>query len=442
MGKRIIVAGLGHGGISAAAILAKNGYEVTVYEQKSEGTLGYDWTDIFAPDALAYADIPMPSQDKYSYKENMTFFGPSEHVGYTQHVPENDLEIKLERKDIYTHLIGHAINCGVNIVYDCSVFNAITIGNRVVGINTSKGEFYGDLIIDACGMNSPVRKSLPDYFNIQKEIPRHERITIYRAFYNKSSNEDVKAKFKVCVLKDGITGIAWVASEENHTDLLIGRFEDFDIDEVTRFADVLRKNNPSLGNEVVRGGQFVNIPVRQPLSMMVADGYAAIGDSAFMTVPIIGSGIANSLKASKMLADAILNDKNDSFSKETLWSYQYNFYKKLGSDLAPLAIAKLVLLNLTPEEVDYIFDSGLINDDNVTIGASFTGLSKMNISVKDLVDKARKGIKRPDLLLKLAPYGAKIGAAVAISSSIPRIYSPRIVNAWREKYDNVFIIKE
>ena len=38
---------------------------------------------------------------------------------------------------------------------------------------------------------------------------------------------------------------------------------------------------------------------------MVADGYAAIGDSAFMTVPVIGSGIANALKAAKILADAI-----------------------------------------------------------------------------------------------------------------------------------------
>ena len=49
MGKKIIVAGLGHGGIAAAAMLAKRGFDVTGYEKKSEGTLGYDWTDIFAP---------------------------------------------------------------------------------------------------------------------------------------------------------------------------------------------------------------------------------------------------------------------------------------------------------------------------------------------------------------------------------------------------------
>ena len=50
---KIIVAGMGHGGLAAAAILARSGYDVTVYEQKSAGTLGYDWTDIFDPKAFA-----------------------------------------------------------------------------------------------------------------------------------------------------------------------------------------------------------------------------------------------------------------------------------------------------------------------------------------------------------------------------------------------------
>ena len=58
MSRKIVVAGLGHGGIAAAASLAKVGYDVTVYEAKKEGTLGYDWTDIFAPDALREAGIP------------------------------------------------------------------------------------------------------------------------------------------------------------------------------------------------------------------------------------------------------------------------------------------------------------------------------------------------------------------------------------------------
>ena len=36
MSTKIIVAGGGHGGIAAAAILAESGYDVTVYEKQSE----------------------------------------------------------------------------------------------------------------------------------------------------------------------------------------------------------------------------------------------------------------------------------------------------------------------------------------------------------------------------------------------------------------------
>lgn len=441
MNNKIIVAGLGHGGIAAASILAGNGYEVTVYEAKSEGTLGYDWTDIFAPGALGVAGIPMPPEDKWEYKENMTFFSPSEKKGLTQHVPANDLEIKLERRDIYEHLINHALSCGVKIVYDCKVLGPIVYGNRVVGIKTEKGDFCADLVIDACGMDSPVRMNLPDSFGIQKQIPRHEYITIFRAFYNKASDVDVDAKFKVVLFKDGKLGVSWVASEEEHTDVLIGRFEDFDIEEVERFTGILRESNPRLGTEIVRGGQFVKIPTRQPLSMMVANGYAAIGDSAFMTVPVIGSGIANSLRAARILANAIMADKSGSYTAATLWKYQYNFFKALGSGLAPLASAKLLLLKLTPEEVDYMFESGMVNEDNITIGADFTGINKINVELADILNKAKILCKNETLLRKILGCGVNIGKSISACAAIPPVYSPTVVNSWKKLYDAAFRLK-
>ena len=438
MGKKILVAGLGHGGIAAAAQLASAGFDVTVYEQKKEGTLGYDWTDIFAPNSLTYAGIPLPPVDKFSYKEDMTFFGPSERTGLKQHVPKDQLEIKMERRDIYDHLIKYAVSCGVKIVYECKVNGPIILGSRVVGISTEKGDFYGDLIIDSCGMNSPVRMNLPDAFGIQKEAQRSEKITIFRAFYNKASDEATDDKFKVILFKDGKLGISWVAAEDEYTDVLIGRFEDVDIEEVNRFTDLLRETNPRIGTEIVRGGQFVDIPVRQPLSLMVADGYAAIGDSAFMTVPLIGSGMANCFKASKCLADAVKADTGCLFNSETLWPYQYYFFKTLGGGLAPLAAAKSFLLSLTPEEADYAFDSGMITEDNITIGADFTSASSINTDLLDIINKAKIVCKNPSLLKKLPAVGANIAKAIGACSVIPRKYSPDRVRMWKTMYEKAF----
>ena len=440
MSKKIIVAGLGHGGIATAAMLADAGYDVTVYETKAEGTLGYDWTDIFDPKALKIAKIPMPDEDKYEYKEDMTFVSSNGFSKLYQHVPQNELEIKMERKDIYELLIRNAVDKGVKIVYECEVQKPIMLGNRVAGIRTSEGDFFADLIIDACGMNSPIRRNLPSSLMIQKEITRQQKVTIYRAFYNKASDVEVADKFKVLLRPQGTESIALVASEEEHTDLLIGRFEDYDMDDVEEFAEWLRPDNPRLGTEVVRGGQFVEIPVRHPLSVMVADGYAAIGDSAFMTVPLIGSGIANSLKAARILAETVINDPTQGFGVEALWKYQVLFFKHLGTGLAPLECVKNLMFKFTPEDLDYCFTSGLLTDYNVTMTANFGSFYDVIdfFDVNDLLNKAKQACSDITFLKKFINAGNKISLVTAACLAIPRRWDRKLVEVWAKGYDKIF----
>ena len=438
MSKKIIVAGGGHGGIAVASILSRNGFDVTVYESNSRENMGYDWTDIFDPKALAKAGIPMPEASLYEYKENMTFYSPNEKTPIRQQVPEDELEIKMERKDIYNLLIDTAEKNGVRFVYNCNIERAIIKDNRVVGINTSIGEIYGDLIIDACGCESPVRSSLPEAFGIQKHPSKNEKFYVYRAFYNKASENPVKDKYKVCLLPEGKLGIGWVATEEEYTDLLIGRFEPFDMAEVERTAEYFRSRNESLGTEVVRGGQFVEIPVRQPISVMVANGYAAIGDSAFMTVPIIGSGIANSLRVAPILAKAIMDDRTETYTAESLWQYQYNFYKRLGGGLAPLAAVKLLLTKLPPEQLDYIFEKQILTWREMTITADSTSITDFIHPAFDMPKRAVAIVKEVDILKKMIKVGADIGKIMALCTTLPKEYNKAKVKQWAESYDKIF----
>lgn len=438
MSRKIIVAGGGHGGIAVASILSRNGFDVTVYEKNSRENMGYDWTDIFDPKALAKADIPTPDKALFEYKENMTFYSPDEKTPIKQQVPEAELEIKMERKEIYNLLIDTAEKNGVAFVYNCNIEGAIIKDNRVVGISTSKGEIYGDLIIDACGCESPVRISLPDEFCIEKHPGKNEKFYVYRAFYNKATENPVEDKYKVCLLPEGKLGIGWVATEDEYTDLLIGRFEPFDMAEVERTAEYFRSRNESLGTKVVRGGQFVEIPVRQPLSLMVANGYAAIGDSAFMTVPIIGSGIANSLRVAPILAKAIMDDRTESYTAEALWQYQYNFYKKWGAGLAPLAAVKLLLTKITPEQLDYIFEKRILTWKEMTITADSTSIIDF---VHPSIDMPKRGLailKDKDLLKKLLKVGADIGKVVAVCATMPKTYNRGTAFKWAKSYDAIF----
>lgn len=438
MSRKIIVAGGGHGGIAVASILSRNGYDVTVYEKNSRENMGYDWTDIFDPKALAKADIPMPDKALFEYKENMTFYSPDEKTPIRQRVPKEELEIKMERKDIYNLLIDTAEKNGVEFVYNCNIERAIIKDNRVVGINTSMGQAYGDLIIDACGCESPVRISLPEEFGIEKHPDKNEKFYVYRAFYNKGTEAPVEDKYKVCLLPEGKLGIGWVATEEKYTDLLIGRFEPFDMAEVGRTAEFFRSRNESLGAEVVRGGQFVEIPVRQPISLMVANGYTAIGDSAFMTVPIIGSGIANSLRAAPLLAKTIMEDVSEKYTAETLWKYQLRFYEKLGSGLAPLAAVKLLLTRITPEQLDYIFEKNILTWREMTITADTTSVTDFVHPALDMPKRAIAIIGDKDLLKKLLKVVEDIGRVIAVCTTIPKTYNREKVIKWSKSYDRIF----
>ena len=436
--KKIIVAGGGHGGIAAASMLAKRGYDVTVYEQKAAGTLGYDWTDIFAPGALAEAELPMPPRDRYGYKENMTFYGPGFHTALRQDIPADKLEIKMERRDIYAHLIGCAEANGAKFAYGRTVAGPLVLGNRVVGIRTADGEaVYADLVIDACGIDSPVRRGLPRACGIRAEVGKNNRFYVYRAFYNRAVPDEVEDRYKVCLFAEGKLGIGWVATEDTHTDLLIGRFEPFDLAEAERTADFYRRTNPSLGTELVRGGQFVMIPVRQPLSRLTCDGYAAIGDAAYMTVPIIGSGIANSLKAAKMLCETVTADPDGAWSADTLWDYQVRYYKALGSGFAVLACVKEALTVFTPAELDYLFDHGVLTANDLSIDADTTNLLQIfSGNTPDDVRKKLVGVARDKALLKkMLAVGKKITAVASVTAAMPKSYSRAAVERWVRSYE-------
>ena len=214
------------------------------------------------------------------------------------------------------------------------------------------------------------------------------------------------------------------------------------MEEAEQKAEFFRKDNPILGDKVLRGGYMAEIPVRHPLSIMVADGYAAIGDSAFMTVPIIGSGLADAFKASKMLADTIIADKSETYSAETLWDYQVQYYKALGAGMAPLALVKLLLAKITPQQLDYLFDSEIMDADMLTISADSTSLGSMLSFDPSLLGKAKNLMKDKELTTTIIRLGRDIGRAAAICATMPKIYGRYNVQRWAKGYDRLFRLKK
>ena len=436
MAKKIIVAGGGHGGIVCAAKLAEAGFDVTVYEKNQREDMGYYWTDIFNSKSLTEAGLPMPDESKLLPMHNMSFCPPSGRIILRNDIDEaRGTDIKMERKEIYNLIIDEAEKAGVKFVYGAEILAPVMAGDRVIGIKTADGDILGDLVIDSCGCESPIRSQLPECCGIQADMQKLEKFTVYRAFYNRTDSNECMDKYKVYMLPKGVFGIAWVADDGDYSDILIGDFEEFSKEEALERVEVFRKENPILGTELLRGGQMVTIPVRQTLAVLVADGYAAIGDSAFMTVPIIGSGIANSFRAAKILADTIIADKTETYSAETLWDYEYNYQTKIGFPLAGMALVKLMLGKITPEQLDYMFESKIITIDELSVSDEGGGLIDINA---ELINKGKAMIKDKKLTGLFLSLAKSMAVLAAVNKQLPKHYSRYAVKQWADKYNAVF----
>ncbi len=435
---KIIVAGGGHGGIVAAALLARNGFDVTVYEKNKRENMGYDWTDILNRNAFGSVGIALPADADYPTKTAVTFYSPSERNRIVQPTTKRQPEIKMERREIYNLILDFAEKNGVKFEYSVNIESAETLGNRVVGIRTDKGVFYADLIIDACGCNSPVRRSLPPSFGIQREAGANEKLYGYRVFFDRI-NKDIPAdSFKITIFSQKKQDISWVMADDEFADVFAGKFEPFGDGEEQLFIDHIRKMNPCVGERKIRAGSFVEIPVRQSLAVMVADGYAAIGDSAFMTVPLIGSGMANAMKAGAILADVVEKDTANAYSRETLWNYQYRYYRKISAKYVAYAVIKNLLLSLTDEQTEELFEFDLEGFRRKT--SKVKKVTEMAIP-NDIIHAAmilRSVVKDSELKAKLGSTVKTFAKLGAVVSQIPKTYSENEVLNWAQKYNRVF----
>ena len=282
---------------------------------------------------------------------------------------------------------------------------------------------------------------MPGYLGIQKALNKYEYVYAYRAYYNRLDGfDDVKNEYKTYFVDDGKTGTTWAVTTEKTVDLLVARFEPFGQDEIDRMFKIFKADNPHLGDTLVLGGQVTKIPLRRPLAVLVADGYAAIGDSACMTVPIAGSGIANSIRAGKMLADAILADRNEEFSASTLWSYQLAFFDSIGGTMAMIDAAKTMLLNLKKADFEFFFGNKILSSEDLSFNTNETSFKAMfsHFSPSVILDRLKKVGANRTLLRRVGSVAIRIGRLKLILSRMPDAYSRGAVAKWAEKYERLF----
>lgn len=439
--KKILIAGAGHGGLVAGKYLAEAGFDVTVYERKQEADLGYDQYDSVHLDGFELAGVPIPEEYKVK-RTGLTFMIPGTDLPpLKQGVSEDTYNVEIDRKALYRWLIAPAKEAGVKFRFGCAVKGPLMLGGRVAGLATDDGDVYADLVIDAAGIYSPVRSLLPPALGIQNEIADTDIMHTYRAFYTRDpAAGEPEYKYIVSLLPSPFCGIVWAITGENQVDILIasmaGELTDELIEEKTA---QLKAANPVMG-EFIRGGRVADIPVRQPLSMLVADGYAAVGDSAFMTIPLKGSGVGHAMRAGRLLAETVIGDENGFYTRETLWGYQVKFFEEMGNGSMLMAIIKNELPFITQDDLEYFFREEIISSEMLEAFGSEAHFTKIlsSIRFKDLREKARKIVGHPYVRSVLVRGGKNITRCMMAQSSLKDKYETKTANKWNAAYNALF----
>lgn len=436
---KILVAGAGHGGLIAASLLAKKGYSVTVLEKNLRENVGHSQTDAFDKSAFEYAGLELPKNFPVG-RNRITFFPLDKTASPLTLPPNSEDSVIVDRKKLIRFLMENAEQSGAELLFSIEVKGALILGNRVVGLDTSRGEMYADLVIDACGVYSPVRKSLPAYTGVDREIKKYDVLHSYRATFEKIADaKQPDTYYNIYLRQNGDVGLCWVITGENDVDVLIARFPEIDDNEVLQTLIDLHNDNAQMGTRLLASNRYNTIPVCQPLAVIVADGYAAVGDSAFMTYPVKGSGIAYSIRAGKMLADTVEADKDGFFTAETLWQYQTRFYKEIGDGACRLALIKNMLPFMTAAEVSEIFKNKLVTSDELEklVEEKLDALlSASAVSVmREKLKLLRSNAPFKELLVDLAVW---LGRLTLIIPSLPQKYDRDDVAHWATKYNEFF----
>ncbi len=444
MKSEILIAGAGHGGLLAGAHLAKKGFKVALFEQQSEVEIGYDWTDDFSFDIFQEVGLPVPSPEEVVHHPNVTFISPNMASQFETDIPDELREIGMERKLLYKKLIAFARAAGVEMHFGCKIVGPQLKENIVTGLMTASGPVEGALVVDAAGINSPVRTQLPAAYGIPTMLSRGEVFFAYRAFYNLTPGvTENPPTFKTYLKFNGIPGIAWFRSAGKWCDVLFGSIDTLNQADVDALFSLLKRDNPLLGAQVMRGGIFCPIPVRRPFPMFVGPNYAAVGDSACMTRPINGSGIDNAFRGGNILAEVISSitpaaspsDSGVIYSTAQLWPYQVRYYQTVGGKMVGLDYLKCYLLSRETKHVNWLFGHSIITAKDLTLAMSGKPIT---LGFRDLVARIVRGISRMDLLVNLKSALGEMVQVEKIGRQIPMTFDPGRIDAWRAKLERKF----
>lgn len=428
--RRVIVIGAGIGGLYAAKPLSELGYNVTVVEARAREDLGYPWYDSVAPTTFEEVGLTLP-EGVCIPKQVLNYYAPSGE-GKIKQPDRAGKSLDVHREKLIRFLLSRLEpHCALR--FNERVKSLVIEDGAVKGVVTDRETLSADLVIDSSGLFSPCRTATPDSFLLNDPLHENDYIIAYREVYSRK-NGDKEPRPNVYLYPAGLM-LAWAKSEPdmNGMDVFLGSYEEITTEGKEKALSFLRAQNPCLGADLLSTRKEC-VPLRYPLGVLAADGYAVVGNAAFMTQPFCGSGIEVSLKAAMDLVSVIRELKDAPFTAENLWKYTLLFVKRFGAYYAAQYVFRQAVEALSPEDLDFLFTSGLF-DQGVVALATFDKNHIKDMDVRSFFRGFLSAWHRKDIVTMVKSAFNRAVRAYLLTRTLPATYDKTKVATWKGQYD-------
>ncbi len=327
--KKIILAGAGYGAFTCGFLLAKAGYDVTVYEKSKQNQLGKDWYDLFSLSDFTGIGLQAPPQEKTVSPTDWLVHSPS-NLGSLR-LPKNLQKnyIFVNQRFLKAFLFAQCKAAGVTFCFDTECLEPIVERRQVTGIKVrQQGKIlpvFGDLVIDCCGLYSPIKAGLPNYLGVPKDLPKETGFHGYCISYPFAEPISFSDR-ELFLYPNGLPVTVQTVPLGNRLDCFISSAQPFTQELVQKALSVIQKKYPDICQDKNTQGLCFDFPFGTPQTMFLAEGYAAVGGSAGMANPFTGSGSSDAMQAGTVLAQAILSVDKEPLTKQALWPYEYHVF--------------------------------------------------------------------------------------------------------------------
>lgn len=368
-GYDVLVVGGSSAGLYFAEKMAEQGYKVLIAEKGSKERLGKRY-DIFHIEKKTFERFNMPFPEQGS-PEFVTKFSKVVSRSAKDRYPKsvtNEVFV-MHRHEFMNRMKDSAINAGVEYIHNAEFVSPVFDENgKLSGANIShQGKVHqvkARLTVDASGIPSVVRTSLPDGYGVENfKIDQKKKFFVVLYYVSLKNPE----KDRVNVTCGWPYYKTWIAPQHDKDGAILGVGANLSYDYAEKCFKRFEKNArlPEYKLNYVEKGCT---PYTRPTYSFAADGFLAVGDAACLTNPWSGEGTTAAWVHAEIAADIAgeaLKDKGI-VAKEGLWQINKRYYAGQGAEFARNLALLPAVVGCTPEENDYQFEKSIIfkSDDD------------------------------------------------------------------------------